>query len=106
MIELGRHNVLGVLVNAVDYEAVVTCTVTAALGRQKLAVSAVAVHGIMTGLFDAQQKYRLNCLDIFVPDGHPVPWALNRLHTIHLPAPLYRPRLMLAICHDAPPLVP
>jgi N-acetylglucosaminyldiphosphoundecaprenol N-acetyl-beta-D-mannosaminyltransferase len=101
MIELGRHNVLGVLVNAVDYEAVVTRTVTAALRRQRLAVSAVAVHGIMTGLLDSQQKYRLNCLDMVVPDGQPVRWALKWLHKIHLPDRVYGPRLMVAICRDA-----
>ncbi len=101
MIELGRHNVLGVLVNAVDYEAAVTCIVTAALGRQKLAVSAVAVHGIMTGVLDAQQKYRLNCLDMVVPDGQPVRWALRWLHKIPLPDRVYGPRLMLAICGEA-----
>jgi exopolysaccharide biosynthesis WecB/TagA/CpsF family protein len=101
VIELGRHNVLGVLVNAVDYEAVVRCIVTAALCRQGLAVSAVAVHGIMTGLLDAQQKYRLNCLDMVVPDGQPVRWALKWLHKIQLPDRVYGPRLMMAICGDA-----
>jgi N-acetylglucosaminyldiphosphoundecaprenol N-acetyl-beta-D-mannosaminyltransferase len=101
MIDLGRHNVMGVLVNAVDYEAAVTCIVTAAFGRQKLAVSAVAVHGIMTGVLDAQQKYRLNCLDMVVPDGQPVRWALRWLHEIPLPDRVYGPRLMLAICGEA-----
>lgn len=101
MIELGRYNVLGVLVNAVDYEAAVARIIAAALARQRLAVSAVAVHGIMTGFLNTQQRYRLNCLDMVVPDGQPVRWALNWLHKVQLPDRVYGPRLMLAVCADA-----
>lgn len=101
MIENGRHNVLGVLVNAVDYEAVTSRIIAAAISQQGLAVSALAVHGIMTGLLNAQQRYRLNCLDLVVPDGQPVRWALEWLHGIHLSNRVYGPRLMLSVCAHA-----
>jgi N-acetylglucosaminyldiphosphoundecaprenol N-acetyl-beta-D-mannosaminyltransferase len=102
MIESGRHNILGVLVNAMDYEAVVKRIIASAVSQERLAVSAIAVHGIMMGLLDAQQKYRLNCLDLVVPDGQPVRWALQWLHHVHLPDRVYGPRLMMAVCaHSA-----
>jgi N-acetylglucosaminyldiphosphoundecaprenol N-acetyl-beta-D-mannosaminyltransferase len=101
MIERGKHNILGVLVNAVDYEAVVTRIIASALSQQKLAVSAIAVHGVMVGLLDAEQRYRLNCLDLVVPDGQPVRWALNCLYNVHLHDRVYGPSLMRALCAHA-----
>jgi len=101
VIENGRRSVLGVLVNAVDYEAVIARVTASAVSQQSLAVSALAVHGIMTGFLDAEQRYRLNCLDLVVPDGQPVRWALKWLHNIHLPDRVYGPRLMLQVCAHA-----
>jgi N-acetylglucosaminyldiphosphoundecaprenol N-acetyl-beta-D-mannosaminyltransferase len=53
MIEGGKRNVLGVLVDAVDYEAAVDQIMAAAGERQPMAVTALAVHGVMTGVLDA-----------------------------------------------------
>ena len=101
MIGHGRHNVLGILVNAVDYEAAVQKIADAAQQRQPLAVSALAVHGVMTGVLDREQCYRLNKLDLIVPDGQPVRWALNRLHGAKLTDRVYGPTLMLKTCERA-----
>jgi len=46
---LGKRNVLGILVDAVDYEYVVNAVMLAAEEGRSLAVSALAVHGVMTG---------------------------------------------------------
>lgn len=87
--------------NAIDYEAVLREIMGAALAGRPLAVSAMAVHGIMSGFLDAQQKYRLNSLDFIVPDGQPVRWALKWLHNSHLRDRVYGPRLMQTICGQA-----
>ena len=96
-----KRNVLGVLVNAVDRDAAVKEIVDAARARRGLSVSALAVHGVMTGVLDAEQRYRLNHLDLVVPDGQPVRWALNLLHASHLRERVYGPTLMLAVCAEA-----
>ncbi|MCA9118926.1 MAG: WecB/TagA/CpsF family glycosyltransferase [Planctomycetaceae bacterium] len=101
MIDRGRHNVLGIMVNAVDYDAAVQRIVDAARAKQPLAVSALAVHGIMTGVLDREHRYRLNELDLIVPDGQPVRWALNRLHSARLRDRVYGPNLMLKTCERA-----
>ncbi|MGI9455119.1 MAG: WecB/TagA/CpsF family glycosyltransferase [Aeoliella sp.] len=98
MIDRGRHNVLGVRVNAVDYRAAVNCVVDAARIERPLAVSALAVHGLMTGVLDRSHRYRLNRFELIVPDGHPVRWALNWLHNAELPDRVYGPKLMLEVC--------
>lgn len=101
MIDGGKKNLLGVKVNAIDYEAAVTRIVAAAHGRQRMAVSALAVHGIMTGVLDETHRYRLNNIDLIVPDGQPVCWALNLLHRSGLSDRVYGPTLMLKTCELA-----
>jgi exopolysaccharide biosynthesis WecB/TagA/CpsF family protein len=98
MVNRGRESVLGVKVNVVDYEAVVAAVVDAATRRRPFAVTALAVHGVMTGVLDEAHCHRLNHLDMVVPDGQPVRWALNLLHGARLRERVYGPALMLAVC--------
>jgi exopolysaccharide biosynthesis WecB/TagA/CpsF family protein len=101
MIDKGRHDVLGVMISAVDHEAVVDRVVQAARAGEPLAVSALAVHGLMTGVQDEAHRARLNGLDILTPDGQPVRWALNLLHGVGLEQRVYGPMLTLKVCEAA-----
>ncbi len=96
-----KRNLLGVLIDAVDYQTTVNRVISAAIGQRPLAVSALAVHGVMTGVLDSMHRYRLNHLDLVVPDGQPVRWALNLLYQTGLPDRVYGPNLMLRICEKA-----
>jgi exopolysaccharide biosynthesis WecB/TagA/CpsF family protein len=89
------------MIDAVDYEAAVERIVTAAKKSAPLAVSALAVHGVMTSVLDRVHRYRLNKLDLTVPDGQPVRWALNALHGAGLQQRVYGPTLMLRTCERA-----
>jgi exopolysaccharide biosynthesis WecB/TagA/CpsF family protein len=100
-IDAGKHNVLGIQVDAVDYQAAVNKIITAAHQHQSLSVSALAVHGVMTGVLDEIHRYRLNHLDLVCPDGQPVRWALNLLYKTGLPDRVTGPQLMLQICERA-----
>lgn len=100
-IDAGKQNVLGVRVDAVDYEAAVNKIITAARQQKPLSVSALAVHGVMTGVLDETHRYRLNHLDLVCPDGQPVRWALNLLYKTGLPDRVTGPFLMLRICERA-----
>ncbi len=101
MIDKGKHNLLGVNINAVDYEAAVSKIVDAAQHRRPLGVSALAVHGVMTGVGDDEHRHRLNQLELIVPDGQPVRWALNWLYKTDLKDRVYGPNLMLKTCQAA-----
>jgi N-acetylglucosaminyldiphosphoundecaprenol N-acetyl-beta-D-mannosaminyltransferase len=101
MRDAGKKNVLGVHVDAVDYEAAVGRIIAAAEERRGFAVSALAVHGVMTGVLDETHRYRLNRLDLVVPDGQPVRWALNALHGAGLPDRVYGPDLTLKVIAEA-----
>jgi len=95
VIDHGRFSVLGVDINAVDYETVVEAIVTAAKEGRSLKVSALAVHGVMTGVDDPLHRSRLNSFDFLVPDGQPVRWALALLHKVRLADRVYGPELTI-----------
>lgn len=101
MKDLGKRNVLGVLISAVDYEAAVSNIIKAAKEQRPYAVSALAVHGVMTGVGDSEHRYRLNHLDLVTPDGQPVRWALNLLHSAGLQDRVYGPTLTLKVLQAA-----
>jgi exopolysaccharide biosynthesis WecB/TagA/CpsF family protein len=101
MIDRGKHNLLGIGIDAVDYEAAVERIITAAQQRCGVAVSALAVHGVMTGVLDRIHRQRLNTFDLLVPDGQPVRWGLNWLHRTRLRERVYGPNLMLCVCERA-----
>lgn len=101
MIDTGKQNVLGVQVNVIDYAAAVARIITAAQNHTPLSVSALAVHGVMTGVLDNVHRYRLNHLDLVCPDGQPVRWALNLLHGAKLGDRVYGPNLTLYVCEQA-----
>ena len=98
---LTKHEVCGVMVDATDYDGAVERIMDAAHRSQFFGVSALAVHGLMTGVLDSEHRYRLNALDLVVPDGQPVRWALNLLHDCGLADRVYGPSLTLKVCETA-----
>jgi N-acetylglucosaminyldiphosphoundecaprenol N-acetyl-beta-D-mannosaminyltransferase len=81
---MSKRNILGVLVDAVDYGQAVERVAAAAHHAHPYAVSALAVHGVMTGARDSVHRRRLNRFDLVTPDGQPVKWAMNVLHGTRL----------------------
>ncbi len=96
-----KRNVLGVLVDAVDYQTTIDRVIDCAHRAEPLSVSALAVHGVMTGVLDPRHRHRLNRLDLVVPDGQPVRWALNWLHGAALNDRVRGPTLVLKLCAEA-----
>jgi N-acetylglucosaminyldiphosphoundecaprenol N-acetyl-beta-D-mannosaminyltransferase len=97
----GKRNVVGVLIDAVDYDAALDFIFAAASERRSAAISALAVHGLMTGVLNGEQKFRLNHFDLLVADGQPVRWALNLLYNTQLSDRVYGPNLTRKICARA-----
>jgi N-acetylglucosaminyldiphosphoundecaprenol N-acetyl-beta-D-mannosaminyltransferase len=101
MRNLGKKNVVGILIDAVDYEAALDFIFRRARERRSATISALAVHGVMTGVLDVKHKFRLNSFDLLVPDGQPVRWVLNWLHGAGLRDRVYGPNLTLKVCERA-----
>ncbi len=97
MIDNGKRSVLGVLVDVVDCEAATAKVLAAAREHRPFALTALAVHGVMTGVQDKAHNARLNAFDVVTPDGQPVRWALNSLHGAGLAERVYGPTLTLEV---------
>lgn len=97
MTDAGKRSVLGVLVDVVDYEGATARVLAAAREQRPLALTALAVHGVMTGVRDAAHGARLNSFDLATPDGQPVRWALNLLHRAGLTDRVYGPELTMRV---------
>ncbi|HTB92856.1 MAG TPA: WecB/TagA/CpsF family glycosyltransferase [Candidatus Sulfotelmatobacter sp.] len=101
MIQDTKKNILGVSVDAINYEAAVERITQAARENRSFTVSALAVHGVMTGVLNTEHRFRLNSLDLVVPDGQPVRWALNWIYGAGLRDRVYGPNLTLEVCKRA-----
>jgi N-acetylglucosaminyldiphosphoundecaprenol N-acetyl-beta-D-mannosaminyltransferase len=89
------------MVDALDYESAVSQILEAARSCRPLSATALAVHGIVTGLRDKRQRHRLNRIDLVTPDGQPVRWVLNLAYSVGLTDRVYGPTLMLRVCEAA-----
>lgn len=96
-----EHPVIGIRVNAVELDRAAQIVINAAGTRTPLGVSALAVHGVVLSSRDPQLRRRVNHLDLVVPDGQPVRWALNILHKAHLRERVFGPDLMWEVCDRA-----
>lgn len=101
MLSLGKKNILGILIDAVDYEAAVSFVFERVRQSRGAMISALAVHGVMTGVLDPEHKFRLNGFDLLVPDGQPVRWVMNWLYGTAIVDRVYGPELMRKTCERA-----
>jgi exopolysaccharide biosynthesis WecB/TagA/CpsF family protein len=97
----GKRSVLGVLVDVTDYADATSRIMAAARERRGFAVTALAVHGVMTGVQDKAHNARLNSFDLVTPDGQPVRGALNLLYGAGLTDRVYGPTLTLKVVEQA-----
>jgi exopolysaccharide biosynthesis WecB/TagA/CpsF family protein len=98
---MSKDNVLGVLVDSTTYEEAAAAVIDAAHEGRPFALTALAVHGVMTGVQDKAHGARLNSFDLVTPDGQPVRWALNSLHDAGLTDRVYGPTLTLKVLERA-----
>ncbi|WP_221329717.1 WecB/TagA/CpsF family glycosyltransferase [Actinoplanes sp. L3-i22] len=89
------------MVDATDYASATERIIAAAREGRPFAVTALAVHGVMTGVQDPAHEARLNSFDLVTPDGQPVRWALNVLHGAGLTDRVYGPTLTLKVVEQA-----
>ena len=99
--EKKKFSVLGIMVNATTYAQAIAQIMQMAETRQPLSGTALAVHGLMTGVLDAQFRFRLNQFELITPDGQPGRWALRLLYGVRLPNRICGPTLMLHLSETA-----
>jgi exopolysaccharide biosynthesis WecB/TagA/CpsF family protein len=64
-------------------------------------VTALAVHGLIEGYKNNELRNQINSIDLVVPDGQPVKWAMNWFHHTGLKDRVYGPTLTLHLLEAA-----
>ncbi|WP_018613831.1 WecB/TagA/CpsF family glycosyltransferase [Segetibacter koreensis] len=67
-----------------DYDEASNLIIEKALSHTSFGVTALAVHGLIESVKSKPFRQLLNKLDMIVPDGQPVRWALNDFHKVKL----------------------
>jgi len=81
----------------VNYESASDIIITNAELRNSFGVSALAVHGLMESMNDRSLGAIINNIDLIVPDGQPIRWALNSFYKLGMKDRVYGPELTLYV---------
>jgi exopolysaccharide biosynthesis WecB/TagA/CpsF family protein len=85
----------------VDYDSASDIIIDRARKNESFGVSALAVHGLMTSVTDQELGNKINLIDMIVPDGQPVRWALNSFYQLEMKDRVYGPELTLWVLRKA-----
>jgi N-acetylglucosaminyldiphosphoundecaprenol N-acetyl-beta-D-mannosaminyltransferase len=91
----------GIGISVTDYAGACAVIMDAARTRRSYAVSALATHGLTEAARDAEFGALVNSIELVTPDGQPVRWAMNLLHSTSLSERVYGPDLVAAVCAAA-----
>jgi len=96
-----KRTLFGVDYAIVDYEQASEVIVQHAAAHKSFGVSALAVHGLVTSIRDKAIGERVKKIDMVVPDGQPVRWALNSFFKVGMKNRVYGPTLTLHVLEKA-----
>lgn len=98
---LRKYELFGVKYAATDYDEASAILVSRASDHSSYTFSALAVHGLVEAYRDPGFMSAVNGIDMVVPDGQPVRWALNSLYGAGLKDRVYGPELTLHVLEKA-----
>ena len=96
-----KKNLFGVFYTPTNYEEATEVIIQHASNRDSYGVSALAVHGLIECFNAPLLKERVNKIDMVVPDGQPVRWALNKFYQSRLSDRVYGPKLTWSVLEEA-----
>ncbi len=96
-----KKNIFSVQYSLVDYESASDVLIDRASHHHSYGLSALAVHGLIESVWNSELNEKVNKIDMVVPDGQPVRWALNYFHNANLTDRVYGPTLTLHVLKKA-----
>jgi len=96
-----KRNLFGVKYSLTNYKTSTELIIENAVGHRSFGVSALAVHGLMECYNRPELKAKVNEIDLIVPDGQPVRWALNSFFEARLKDRVYGPKLTWCVLKAA-----
>jgi N-acetylglucosaminyldiphosphoundecaprenol N-acetyl-beta-D-mannosaminyltransferase len=98
---LKKKCLFGINYSLTDYEEATKIIIDNAKKNNSFGVSALAVHGLIESYNNPSLKEKVNKIDLIVPDGQPVRWALNSLYKAGLKDRVYGPKLTWCVLQAA-----
>lgn len=105
---LKKVDLFGINYSAMDYDGAVDRILAyidfLKFDREKhvgFGVSALAVHGLIEGYTNEEVKKHINNIELVLPDGQPIRWAINWFYKRKLKDRVYGPTLMLHLLNEA-----
>lgn len=96
-----KRNLFSINYSLVDYNSASDILVAQAVQRNSFGLSALAVHGLVESVWNKELNQQVNKIDMVVPDGQPVRWALNHFYRAKLKDRVYGPTLTLYVLEKA-----
>ena len=100
-VHIQKVSLFGIHYAVVDYAVATEMILDKAMAKQSFGVSALAVHGMMEAYNDLLFLGQVNQIDLVVPDGQPVRWAMNVLQGTKLMDRVYGPDLTVKVLEQA-----
>lgn len=96
-----KKSLFGIEYAIVDFKQATTIIAEKAENHMSYGVSALAVHGLIASIRDKKFEEKVNKLDMLLPDGQPIRWALNSFYNVGLKERVDGPTLTLYILEEA-----
>jgi exopolysaccharide biosynthesis WecB/TagA/CpsF family protein len=96
-----KKNLFSINYSIVDYDRASDAIIEKAVRRESYGVSALAVHGLIESVWDQELASQVNKINLVVPDGQPIRWALNSFYKVDLKDRVYGPVLTLHVLKKA-----
>ena len=96
-----KVSIFGVNYSVADYNSATQLIIENASAYKSFGVTALAVHGLIESVNNRQLMQQVNKIDLIVPDGQPVKWAMNSFHKAGLADRVYGPQLTLCVLQKA-----
>ncbi|MCU0447245.1 MAG: WecB/TagA/CpsF family glycosyltransferase [Microscillaceae bacterium] len=98
---LEKRKLFAVSYSICDYESASDEIIRQARQNHSFGVSALAVHGLIESVKDPNLSELVNKIDLVVPDGQPIRWALNSFYKVGLKDRVYGPTLTKYVLEKA-----
>jgi len=96
-----KANLLNIDYAILNYEEARDIIIEKAIQKTSYGVSALAVHGLIESVRNQQLKEKIQKIQMVVPDGQPIRWALNSLHQVGQKDRIYGPKLTESVLATA-----
>ncbi|MBX2914241.1 MAG: WecB/TagA/CpsF family glycosyltransferase [Cyclobacteriaceae bacterium] len=96
-----KFTLFGINYSATDYVESSKLIIEKASSNSSFGVTALAVHGLIETYRNSSLRALVNKIDLIVPDGQPIRWALNSFFKAGLQDRVYGPTLTLKVLESA-----